>query len=372
MKFLAITIGALFPLLLGGAIVSIVRKKARLSPLGGLLLAAIGAALAVGCHHAEALLWGWTGLNISLKSNGEKSSLAAMLLFAAPLEEGAKVLAVWPLYRLGRIEHRADGLLAACSAAAGFGAAESVLYAATSSSEMLLARTLLGGFGHVFFAAVWGYVLGYRSKLHLLGLAWFLSMTFHALFDHIVVGRGVGTLVVTLPMVIAMLGVGILIVRDVFHEDRPIVVERQPQAPTLRDLQRALRRRDQPLMLHWIVIGAFVTTGVVMVCIAAGVYAGHQLGVDFAAANESDMRSNGPLVLLGASVMAGFPIAGYLVAQASGSRSVLEPAMGAATAIAAVVALLSMTAPIAVVFALAVAPVAFGLACAGAWFGLAR
>jgi len=53
-------------------------------------------------------------------------------------------------------------------------------------------------------------------------------------------------------------------------------------------------------------------------------------------------------------------------------RSVLEPAIGAALAIAGVLVLLGLAAPLAVVFAVAFAPVAFSLACAGAWIGMDR
>jgi len=94
--------------------------------------------------------------------------------------------------------------------------------------------------------------------------------------------------------------------------------------------------------------------------------------VDFSLADESDMRSSGPLILLGAPVLAAFPIAGYLVAKASSAHSVLEPALAAVLALAGLVAMLFMTAPIGVLFALAVAPLAWGLACGGAWIGLER
>ena len=93
---------------------------------------------------------------------------------------------------------------------------------------------------------------------------------------------------------------------------------------------------------------------------------------DFSLADESDMRSTGPLILLGAAVLLAFPIAGYLVAKASAAHSVVEPALAAGLALAALVAMLFVTAPIGVLFALAVAPLAFGLACGGAWFGLER
>jgi hypothetical protein len=84
------------------------------------------------------------------------------------------------------------------------------------------------------------------------------------------------------------------------------------------------------------------------------------------------MTSAGPLALLGAALLASFPIAGYLVARASSSTGVLEPALGAALALAAIVAILALVAPLGVLFALAVAPLAFGLACGGAWIGLER
>ena len=125
-------------------------------------------------------------------------------------------------------------------------------------------------------------------------------------------------------------------------------------------------------MLHWIALGALVTLGVVIAALALAVYVGHVVGVDFALADEADVRSSGPLVLLGSSTLAGFPLAGYLVARASAAHSVLEPAMGAGLAIVAAVALLSLAAPVTAVFGIAVAPLAFALACGGAWFGLVR
>jgi hypothetical protein len=67
-----------------------------------------------------------------------------------------------------------------------------------------------------------------------------------------------------------------------------------------------------------------------------------------------------------------FPAAGYLVARASGTKSVLEPALGASLAVFGAVLFLSVTTPIAAVFALALTPIAFILASAGAWLGIGR
>jgi hypothetical protein len=200
-----------------------------------------------------------------------------------------------------------------------------------------------------------------------------LAMVVHALFDHVVFGRGPGILVVAAPMLALMGLLSWIALRDVApRPDAPLSTRFVPEPPSLSAMRQALRRTDRPLMIHWIAIGALVTLGVMLVSLALAVYAGHRIGIDFSLADQEDVRSSGPLVLLGSAMLAAFPLAGYLVARASSATSVLEPAMGAGLAIAAVVALLSVTAPIAVAFALAVAPVAFVLACSGAWFGLSR
>jgi hypothetical protein len=68
--------------------------------------------------------------------------------------------------------------------------------------------------------------------------------------------------------------------------------------------------------------------------------------------------------------LSAFPVSGFLVARASNVPTLLEPALGAALAIASVCAMLGLMAPIALIFAFAFSPVAFGLSCAGAWVGL--
>jgi hypothetical protein len=106
--------------------------------------------------------------------------------------------------------------------------------------------------------------------------------------------------------------------------------------------------------------------------IASAVLLGRRMGVDFALADQTDVRAAGPLMLLGAAVLLAFPVAGYLVARASGGQSLLEPALAAVLTVALLITLLSLAAPIGVLFALAVAPIALGLACGGAWVGIER
>jgi hypothetical protein len=143
-----------------------------------------------------------------------------------------------------------------------------------------------------------------------------------------------------------------------------------PEPPSLRAMRRALQRTDRPLKLRWIAFGALVNVGTILLTVTIAVLLAHRVGIDLGMADETDMRSNGPLVLLGTALLVAFPISGYLVARASGTHSLLEPAFASGVAIGGAVFVLSVTAPSAVIFSLAVAPIAFGLACGGAWFGL--
>jgi RsiW-degrading membrane proteinase PrsW (M82 family) len=352
------------------AVRRLLRRRCSLSKRLLGVLVGLGAASAYGCWLVEAWFWELSGLSLIARPETTLAALLAMLLFAAPLEEGIELFLVWGLHQLGWLHKPADGLVAAVAVAAGFAASESLLQLRQAASLPLVeARIALGVCAQLFFAGAWGMVLGTRSKLHLLSFSWFAAMSVHGLFDHIVFGRGEGTLVFALPMLAMMLGLSWLAIKELRQGEQFVVQQHSGLVPpSLREIRRAMRRRERPLMLRWIVLGAFVTTGVALAFLVGAVVLGHQIGVDFSVADEGDVRSNGPLVLLGSAVLAAFPVAGFLVARASMSQSVLEPAMGAALAIAAVVALLSLAAPVAVVFALAVAPVAFGIACVGAWF----
>jgi len=376
MLALAAPLLVLFPLGLGFLIwrrVSVLGHVSRRLTIAMVLGGALSALFAI---YFERLVLSYTGLSLDVATSGVGGALLATFLLAAPLEEAVKVSVIWPLYRSRRIADPRLGLGYASAVGAGFSAIKGLLSVLLGTpGGVTVLRALVGAPAQLFFAGVWGYALGTRGpnrRGNWFSLAWLTATLLHGLYDHIVWGRGPGLLVTVIPLFVFM-GVGAWIaLRDVAPE--PVSHQHWivPDPPSLRSLREALRPVDHRLMVHWILIGAFATLGLVIALLGLTVLLGHRLGVDFSLADESDMRSSGPLILLGAAVLAAFPIAGYLVAKASAAHSVLEPALAAVLALAGLVAMLFMTAPIGVLFALAVAPLACGLACGGAWIGLER
>ncbi len=354
-----------------------VHRQRALGARNAWLAALSGAALAVLAIHLTKLLLGLTGLSLEAARAGPTAAMLTMFLFVAPLEQGLKVLAVWPLYRMRVLDTARLGMLYAACAGAGFSAVVTFDYLAwTPEVDLLRAlRAAVGAPAHLFFSGVWGFALGSgrAGRGRWFSVAFLVSMLLHGLYAHIVFGRGPGFLIAVAPLALGMTITGWVALRDSgLIESSHYSLLQGLEPPSIDTVRRALTRQNRPLMPHWIALSALVTIGAMLLLLAVAVYVGHRVGIDFAMANESDWRSTGPLVLLGVAILTSFPCAGFLVARATAATSVLEPALGAGLAITGVVALLSMAAPVAVVFALATAPVAFGLACGGAWFGLAR
>jgi len=332
---------------------------------------AAGAAAGGAVTYVERLLLHFTGLDFDVQVAGVGGALMAVFLLAAPLEEGAKVLVVWPLYRSGRLLRPRFGVLYAVVAASGFAAVEGALALLAAPSGLTLVRALLGTLAHVFFAGVWGYVLGAgRFRSSWFSVAWLFAMLLHGLFDHILWGRGPGYLTATLPIVFFMLLASLLVLRERADElAQPSLLSK---APTNTFVTEVLGQKDHPVALRWVIAGAFVTLGLVLALAVLAVFVGRRFGIDFALADESDVRSAVPLILLGSSVLLAFPVSGFLIARASSVVTVLEPALATVVAVVTLVLVSFLTAPIAILFTLAVAPVAVGLACGGAWIGLER
>jgi len=373
---LAAPLLVLFPLGLGFLVWRRVSVLGHVSRRLTIAMALGGALAALFAAYFERIVLAYTGLSLDVATSGAGGALLATFLLAAPLEEAVKVSVVWPLYRTRRIFDPRLGVGYASAAGAGFSAIKGLLAVLLGSpGGVTVLRALVSVPAQLFFAGVWGYALGARGRNrrgHWFSWAWLAATLLHGLYDHIVWGRGPGLLVAVIPLFVFM-GVGAWIaLRDVAPEAPSEHHWIVPDPPSLRNLREALRPVDHRLMVRWILIGALTTLGLVIALLVLTVLLGHRLGVDFSLADESDMRSSGPLILLGTAVLSAFPIAGYLVAKASATHSVAEPAMAAGLALAGLVAMLFLTAPIGVLFALAVAPLAFGLACGGAWIGLER
>jgi hypothetical protein len=276
---------------------------------------------------------------------------------------------VWSLYRRRRIGSARLGLTYAVVAAAGFAAVKTALMPLPPGDEIGLVRSLLAAPAQLFFAGLWGYALG-ATRLHdaWFRVAWLVAMLLHGLYGHIVWGRGPGLLVTAIPMLLFMAIGTVLALRG---EERVVRLSRiDPR--TIEAVRARFADPDRPVMLRWIIAGALVTLGLIVALVAGAVVLGNRFNIDFALADEADVRSSGPLVLLGVAVLAAFPISGYLVARASSAHGLLEPAAAAAVTLGLLVFMLWLAAPIGVLFALAVAPIALGLACGGAWIGLER
>ena len=350
----------------------------------GIVLVSTGI-LAWVCQFAELGLWEWTGLSLLVTPGKESEALLAMFLFAAPLEEGAKVLGIWAFYSSRRLFDVRHAIVLSAFSGVGFAAGKaSAVVMVGGTDGLTLLRAGLCILPHVACAVMWGSTLGVRARTTWFALAWMLATLLRGGFDHIVFGRGPGVMILGLPLLMTMAGLAYVFGRRAMAREAALVPSIGRSArrsrssglwsepPSVRQMWQLLQPKQSPLMLHWIGLGTLVTAGVGLSAIAVALYAGHAMGLDFATADEADVRSNGPLFFLATAIGSAFPIAGYLVARASGTRSVLEPALGAALAVLGGVLFLSVTTPIAAVFALALAPIAFVLASGGAWFGIAR
>jgi hypothetical protein len=144
----------------------------------------------------------------------------------------------------------------------------------------------------------------------------------------------------------------------------------EPQPPSLAAIGRALRHgQGEPVKIGWVLLGALVTIGGMLVGVAAGVVAAHAMHIDLSSVDEHDVRAAAPALLVGLGVLASFPTSGWLIARAAGVRTLLEPALASVLALVVTLVCLGLSAPFSVVFALAVSPVAWVLSCFGAWIG---
>ena len=351
----------------------------------------VGAAMRVPASLLEHLLERWAGIDPVAGSGGLVTLLLYEFLVVAPLEQGLTAATVAGFWRVKRMRMRAglardletlEGVSLAVSAALGFAVVRDLQFLWSHGTGWLAAgRAAMALLSFVLLSALWGFELGRHSQRGMSGrefsLAWLVSTLFTGVSDRMVFRGGLGTILALIPLVLALLWLALIGWRDTHPEERlssagrPSILTMAP-APSIGAIREAFRRHDRPITLRWISFGALVTTGMITAGVAAAVYLGHRIGLDFSAVDRADAGGEAiaPVALLGAGALLAFPGSGYLLARASGSRSVLEPAMGAALAMVLVMVFMGMLAPASVVFIIAFAPIAFALSCAGAWLGL--
>ena len=242
-----------------------------------------------------------------------------------------------------------------------------------------VARAVLALPAHVFFACLWGYALARakqsKRRLPIFPAAFIATIGAHGLYAHFVYGRGPGALLAVTPLLAVMGFVAWMLARDLRTRDRASPVPstsrgrlaRLSQPPSLSAVRSALRRADEPVKVRWILLGALVTLGAMIVGLAGGVVAAHVLHIDLSTVNEHELSTAAPALLLGMGLLGSFPTSGWLVARAANVRTLLEPALASVLALVVTLVALGFAAPFAVIFGLAISPIAWVLSCAGAW-----
>jgi hypothetical protein len=342
----------------------------------------LGAALAAPTELGVRALGRWIGIDPKVQITGAMPALLATLLLFAPVEEAVKAGSLWP-FRTRFLRDGRQGAVLGGAVSIGFGLVEMALYLVGHAwGPLAMVRAAMGLLARTLTGAAWGHALGTSPPARHPGRGFFVTWgavtALRGLHDHLLFGKGLAALLGSVPLLAGMIAVAYGAARELAlvsgrsgpPSGRFGFLPSLPPPPSLGAMRAALRRAERPVMLHWIVLGMLVTIGVVISCVIGAVVLGRRVGIDFGAVDEGELTGAAPLALVGLAVLFAFLVSGFLVARASGTESVLEPALAAALAIVAALVLLGLAAPVALVFALAFAPIAFGLACVGAWVGI--
>jgi RsiW-degrading membrane proteinase PrsW (M82 family) len=356
------------------------RKRSWLLPLTFVLAAAASFVAAFAIGRAASL----TGLSVRVADAGDRGALLFVFLVVAPIQEAAKVAAVWPAFLAKRAFPTFDGVVYAAAAALGFSAVEAALVLRTSAGGIDFARLAMALPAHVFFAGLWGLALARakrsRQRAPIFPAAFVSAVVVHGLYLHFAFGRGPGALLADAPLLAVMGLVAWVVLRDIGDDVGP-PSSRMPissgrawrlamaQPPSLATVRRALQQADEPIKIGWVLFGALVTIGAMVAGITSAAVAAHFLRVDLSTIDERNVVSASPVLLLGVGLLLSFPASGWLVARAAKVRTLLEPALATVLALLVTVVALGLAAPVTVVFALALSPIAWVLACVGAWMG---
>jgi hypothetical protein len=187
---------------------------------------------------------------------------------------------------------------------------------------------------------------------------------------HLLSRRTGGALLTLVPLLLGLLLLAYLGRDSLMPGEATLPLRRSRLVPTFIDIRERLVRRSAPVSLRWVLVGAMVNQGMLLVTLAGAVFLGNYMGVDFASIDATSSASLGPIVFLVIAALLSFPLAGFLVARASGVPTLLEPALASVLSQVGVAVMLGVAAPVALAVLIATAPVALALGCAGAWVGM--
>jgi RsiW-degrading membrane proteinase PrsW (M82 family) len=349
--------------------------------------ALLGVVFGAAAFWVRAKVGALTHLDVDIHVAGTGYALVYMFAFYAPFGEAAKVAAAWPAFRSHHFDEPYDGVVYASAAALGFATSESalVIHHHPHALGVWLARVLFALPAHVFFASAWGWGLGRARQLREPGvhfpMLFVVAVIGHGLYAHIVYGRGPTALVAAVPFVLAMGAVAFFLARDL--RKRSVISDRRSRItalsiaslevlskpPSLRAFREMLQQRQRPIAWRWVVMGALVHLGGMFLGIAGAVALGHFAHVDFSVVDEHDVSTAGPVALLVAGLLVGYPLSGYLVARAGELTTLFESAVSATLALVSTLVVLGLAAPEGLVFGVALAPIALGLSAVGALVG---
>ena len=119
-------------------------------------------------------------------------SAGASFLVIAPLEEFAKLLAVWiSVYRTQDFREPIDGIIYSATAALGFACIENVIYLGLMGPSVLVSRAAYATPAHVMFSAMWGYSMGLarfkrEGEIPIILQGFLISTALHGMYNFVV------------------------------------------------------------------------------------------------------------------------------------------------------------------------------------------
>jgi len=134
----------------------------------------------------------------------------ASFLVIAPLEEFAKLLAVWiSVYRTQDFREPIDGIIYSATAALGFACIENVIYLGLMGPSVLVSRAAYATPAHVMFSAMWGYSMGVarfkrEGEIAIILKGFLISAALHGIYNFVVAVRPKLAVFSLLPLMLFM------------------------------------------------------------------------------------------------------------------------------------------------------------------------